>query len=81
MSYIVITIINLSIMMSRLDSIITGHPGTIHYTEPIRPQNPEYPYVLLPLDARAESVLTPEEWESRLATMPIEFLPPDPLTP
>ena len=66
-------------IMGRLDVLVQGIPGTVHYTAPIQPQNPEYPFVLLPLDARAESVITPEEWASRLATMPIEFVPPDPI--
>ncbi len=63
--------------MTRLDAIVVGTPGTAHYTSPISPLNPrDYPYRLLALDDRAETVLTPEEWASRLTDIPVQFLRP-----
>lgn len=68
-------------MMIRLDSLITHTQTTQHYAQIIHPAIPGYPYVLLTIDERAQSILTPEEWASRLATMPAEFLPPAPTAP
>lgn len=78
MTYILVMLINLAAMMDRLDLIRGPSPFTTHYTAPINPNIPTYPYVLLPIDDRAQSVLTPEEWASRLATMPTEFIRPMP---
>lgn len=69
-------------MMARLDTIIEQYrPFTLRYTAPILPVSSDYDFMLFPVDERAESVLTPEEWGARLATMPAEFLPPAPTAP
>lgn len=77
-TYLLIAIINLATMMDRLDVIVVGQPGTSHYTAPIYSPMATVTTCLLPLDDRAETVLTPEEWASRLATMPVEFVVPNP---
>lgn len=64
--------------LDRLRELIVVTSATKEYTLIIHPTDPEYPFVLLQIDDRAESVLTPEEWASRLATMPAEFQRPLP---
>ena len=78
MEYLLVAKTDLNSMMERLDAVKGPSEYTLHYTEPIQPVNPEYGFVLLPIDERAESVLTPEEWSSRLSEKPPEFVPPDP---
>ena len=77
MNYLILATDKIKNISDRLDVIISGQVGTTHYTEPIYPVNPpEYPYVLLPIDERAKSVLTEEEWNNRLTEMPSEFITP-----
>lgn len=78
MTYILVALINLAYLMDRLDALKGPSPHTAHYTDPISPVVSTYPFVLLPIDDRAKSVLTSEEWASRLATMPVEFVRPMP---
>lgn len=65
-------------IMSRLDTLKGPSPYTLHYTLSIDSQCATVTTCLLPIDDRAQSVLTPEEWASRLATMPTEFIRPMP---
>jgi hypothetical protein len=65
-------------IVERLNRIKGPSPLTKQYTQVIRPNSDDYHYVLLPVQEDAQSVLTPEEWASRLATMPVEFVRPLP---
>ena len=79
MEYILVSKENCAEVCQRLDSLIEQYkPHTLRYADPIQPNDPQYPYVLIPIDDRAQAALTPEEWASRLATMPAAFIPPDP---
>lgn len=64
-------------IIERLDPLRGG--SAEHYTAPILPINPpDYPFVLLPIDSRAESLLSADEWASRLESRPPEFSLPVP---
>jgi hypothetical protein len=65
-------------LMARLDTITANEPNTEHYTQPINSWMATVTTILIPIDERAQAVLTPEEWASRLATPPVEFVPPMP---
>lgn len=78
MKYLLIPKSRLQLVMARLNSIVSGQPGTSSYSEAILPLDPSYDFVCVPIDDRAQTVLTPEEWASRLATMPAEFIRPIP---
>ena len=60
--------------MTRLDTLVIGEPGTTHYTKIYHSWMATVTTVMLPIDSDAARVLSPEEWSSRLATMPVEFI-------
>ena len=64
--------------MNRLDVVKGDSPYTEHYTQPRYSWMATVTTCILPIDERAQSVLTPEEWASRLATMPVDFVRPLP---
>lgn len=64
--------------ISKLDAVKGPSDQTTHYTLPIEPLCATVSTVLLLIDDKAKAVLTPDEWGSRLATMPVEFLRPLP---
>lgn len=66
--------------MERLDVLKGPSPYTLHYTAPIDPTvSGSTTDVLLPIDERAQSVLSAEEWASKLTEMPVEFTHPLPI--
>lgn len=68
-------------IVARLDVLKGPSPYTTHYTLPIDPVVPESTTdVLIPIDERAQLVLTEAEWNSRLTDMPPEFVHPSPGT-
>lgn len=78
-TYIPVLLADVASVQARLDSIVAGQPGTEHYSLPQYSVNPAgLDYVIFQVDERAEDVLTIDEWASRLATMPIEFVRPLP---
>lgn len=73
---IIVPVSEVDSMMYRLDSL--KNEKATHYSVPVLPVNPDtYPFNAFFVDERAQSVLTPKEWDSRLTSMPIEFLHPN----
>lgn len=59
--------------MLRLDVLKGPSPYTLRYTEPVVSWMATETTVLIPVDERAESVLTADEWAAKMTEMPVEF--------
>lgn len=59
--------------MTKLDVLKGPSPYTLHYTAPIESKMATVTTVILPIDERAQTVLTEEEWNNKLVDMPEEF--------
>lgn len=73
-AYLVVEKEQLASRMTELNTLVVNMPGTTKYTSPIYSPIATVTTVLVLVDDRAKSVLTEEEWNSRLATMPVEFI-------
>lgn len=61
-------------MVARLDALKGSSPYTLHYTQPIESWMATVTTVIIPVDERAQSVLTESEWNGKLTDIPSEFV-------
>lgn len=71
--YLRVPIEQVDAYMARLDALKGSSPYTLHYTQPVFSPMATVTTALLPIDERAQALLTPEEWASKLDQMPAEF--------